>query len=57
MPPLQPELPELMIIARKLGVHVSALAPFLDTLPAPFSWRLETPYVQRLLHPRAVVTR
>ncbi|KAI0753222.1 hypothetical protein C8Q80DRAFT_500959 [Daedaleopsis nitida] len=42
MPPLRPQLPAELVISRKLGGHVSALRPFLDSLPAPFSWRMET---------------
>ncbi|CAL1709540.1 unnamed protein product [Somion occarium] len=43
MYPFRPALPGLFIIAHKLSPHVSALRPFLDSLPQPFSWRLETP--------------
>ncbi|KAI0357870.1 hypothetical protein OH77DRAFT_1422004 [Trametes cingulata] len=42
VPPLRPALPSLLLIARKLSVHVDALRPFLDSLPKPFTWRLET---------------
>ncbi|KAI0693695.1 hypothetical protein C8T65DRAFT_63286 [Cerioporus squamosus] len=42
IPPLRPQLPEVLMIARKLQVHVPALKPFLDSLPRPFTWRLET---------------
>ncbi|KAI0694104.1 hypothetical protein BC835DRAFT_1030797 [Cytidiella melzeri] len=43
MPPIRQSLPQLLIIAIKLSPHVDALRPFLDSLPAPFSWRVETP--------------
>ncbi|KAI0826083.1 hypothetical protein BC629DRAFT_47313 [Irpex lacteus] len=43
MPPLRPCLPGLLLIALKLSPHVDSLRPFLDSLPAPFSWRVETP--------------
>ncbi|TBU41481.1 hypothetical protein BD309DRAFT_965177 [Dichomitus squalens] len=43
IPPLRPELPEFLLVARKLGQHLPTLRPFLDSLPAPFTWRLETP--------------
>ncbi|KAI0363201.1 hypothetical protein BV20DRAFT_1031704 [Pilatotrama ljubarskyi] len=42
VPPLRPALPSFLLIARKLSVHVEALRPFLDILPKPFTWRLET---------------
>lgn len=43
LPPNRPCAPSLLVIAYKLSPHVDALRPFLDSLPAPFSWRLETP--------------
>ncbi|KAI0340343.1 hypothetical protein BDW22DRAFT_1360285 [Trametopsis cervina] len=43
LPPSRQSIPELLIIALKLSPHVDALRPFLDSLPAPFMWRVETP--------------
>ncbi|KAI0088310.1 hypothetical protein BDY19DRAFT_891241 [Irpex rosettiformis] len=43
IPPNRPLLPELFLIALKLSPHVDSLRPFLDSLPAPFTWRVETP--------------
>ncbi|THH29493.1 hypothetical protein EUX98_g4696 [Antrodiella citrinella] len=43
MPPFSKSLPGLLLIALKLEPHVTTLRPFLDSLPAPFTWRLETP--------------
>ncbi|KAI0080448.1 hypothetical protein K474DRAFT_1615593 [Panus rudis PR-1116 ss-1] len=43
LPPLQPALPELFLISIKLQPHADALRPFLDSLPKPFKWRVETP--------------
>ncbi|KAH9918843.1 uncharacterized protein B0H18DRAFT_882487 [Fomitopsis serialis] len=42
LPPNLPCAPSLRVIAYKLSPHVDALRPFLDSLPAPFSWRSET---------------
>ncbi|KAH9831777.1 uncharacterized protein C8Q71DRAFT_780277 [Rhodofomes roseus] len=42
LPPNSPCAPNLLLIAQKLSAHVGALRPFLDSLPAPFGWRLET---------------
>ncbi|TFK82260.1 hypothetical protein K466DRAFT_530642 [Polyporus arcularius HHB13444] len=42
IPPFRPQLPEVLMVARKLQAHTAALKPFLDSLPRPFTWRLET---------------
>ncbi|KAJ3557616.1 hypothetical protein NM688_g1378 [Phlebia brevispora] len=42
LPPFKAGLPSLLIITLKLQPHIDALRPFLDALPAPFRWRLET---------------
>ena len=38
-----PGLPRFLRITVKLAHHQSALRPFLDSLPAPFEWGMETP--------------
>ncbi|KAF5387082.1 hypothetical protein D9615_001803 [Tricholomella constricta] len=43
LPPLMPELPWFLLLSTKFKDHIDELAPFLDSLPAPFHWRLETP--------------
>ncbi|PSR75757.1 hypothetical protein PHLCEN_2v8874 [Hermanssonia centrifuga] len=43
LPPLRQSLPSQLIIALKLSPHIDTLRPFLNSLPAPFEWRLETP--------------
>ncbi|PPR04978.1 hypothetical protein CVT24_010436 [Panaeolus cyanescens] len=40
--PLKPALPWFLLISIKFSQHVDALRPFLDSLPKPFHWRLET---------------
>lgn len=40
--PLKPGLPSHLLISVKLTPHIAAIKPFLDSLPAPFRWRLET---------------
>ncbi|GLB35307.1 hypothetical protein LshimejAT787_0208720 [Lyophyllum shimeji] len=42
LPPLKPELPWFLLISIKFKQHLPDLKPFLDSLPAPFHWRLET---------------
>ncbi|PIL29300.1 transporter [Ganoderma sinense ZZ0214-1] len=42
IPPLRPQLPEFLLVARKLQQHLPVLKPFLDSFPAPFTWRIET---------------
>ncbi|RDB23978.1 hypothetical protein Hypma_008832 [Hypsizygus marmoreus] len=42
LPPLKPALPWLLLLSIKFEPHISDLKPFLDSLPAPFHWRLET---------------
>ncbi|KAF8061481.1 hypothetical protein FPV67DRAFT_281733 [Lyophyllum atratum] len=42
LPPLRPELPWFLLISIKFKQHIPDLKPFLDSLPAPFHWRLET---------------
>ncbi|KAI0088702.1 hypothetical protein BDY19DRAFT_890733 [Irpex rosettiformis] len=43
MPGLSPGLPRLLQITIKLSHHRDVIAPFLDSLPAPFEWLIETP--------------
>ncbi|EAU88152.1 hypothetical protein CC1G_03824 [Coprinopsis cinerea okayama7 len=40
--PSKPALPELLIISSRLAQQAEGLRPFLDSLPKPFRWRLET---------------
>ncbi|CAA7267660.1 unnamed protein product [Cyclocybe aegerita] len=40
--PLKPCLPWFLLISIKLAPYVPVLKPFLDSLPAPFHWRVET---------------
>lgn len=40
--PLKPGLPSHLLVSVKLTPHIAAIKPFLDSLPAPFHWRLET---------------
>jgi len=40
--PLKPGLPSHLIVSIKFTPHIAAIKPFLDSLPAPFRWRLET---------------
>ncbi|KAG6828672.1 hypothetical protein H0H92_007087 [Tricholoma furcatifolium] len=42
LPPLKPELPWFFMLSIKFAQHVADLKPFLDTLPKPFHWHLET---------------
>ena len=42
LPPLKPCLPWFLLISIRLQQHLPTLKPFLDSLPAPFHWRLET---------------
>jgi len=42
LPPLKPELPWFLLISIKFKQHLPDLKPFLDSLPTPFHWRLET---------------
>lgn len=39
---MKPCLPSALLISLKLRAHIPNLKPFLDSLPAPFTWRLET---------------
>ncbi|KAG6909441.1 hypothetical protein DXG01_000426 [Tephrocybe rancida] len=40
--PIKPELPWRLMLSIKFTQHVPHLKPFLDSLPKPFHWRLET---------------
>lgn len=42
IPPLKPCLPWFLLISIRLQQHLPTLKPFLDSLPSPFHWRLET---------------
>lgn len=42
IPPLKPCLPRFLLISIRLQQHLPTLKPFLDSLPAPFHWRVET---------------
>lgn len=48
--PLKPCLPWFLMIAIKLSPHANALKPFLDSLPAPFHWKIETPEEAQAVH-------
>ncbi|KAI0065791.1 hypothetical protein BV25DRAFT_1836074 [Artomyces pyxidatus] len=41
--PFLPALPNFLLLSIKLQPHIATLAPFLDTLPAPFAWKVESP--------------
>lgn len=45
MPGLFAALPRFLHITVKLSPHAEALRPFLDSLPAPFEWEIETPEI------------
>ncbi|KAF9533411.1 hypothetical protein CPB83DRAFT_782965 [Crepidotus variabilis] len=40
--PLKPKLPWFFLLSIKLAGHAESLRPFLDSLPKPFHWRVET---------------
>ncbi|KAI0088802.1 hypothetical protein BDY19DRAFT_946046 [Irpex rosettiformis] len=42
-------IPRFLQITAKLSQHREALAGFLDTLPAPFEWAIETPQLASLI--------
>ena len=37
---MEPCLPNLLVLSNRLKDHEAALRPFLDSLPAPFEWRM-----------------
>ncbi|KAH9915214.1 uncharacterized protein B0H18DRAFT_1042181 [Fomitopsis serialis] len=41
VPPKTPSIPHELWIGRDLSPHIDALLPFLDSLPSPFTWRLQ----------------
>ncbi|KAI0065797.1 hypothetical protein BV25DRAFT_1821484 [Artomyces pyxidatus] len=41
-------LPEVLLLPLKLRPHEPTLRPFLDSLPAPFKWHIETPATAEL---------
>ncbi|TFY57947.1 hypothetical protein EVJ58_g6717 [Rhodofomes roseus] len=41
--PKTPSLPNVLWFHRDLSRHIDAFCPFLETLPAPFSWRVQPP--------------
>ncbi|TFY61675.1 hypothetical protein EVJ58_g4370 [Rhodofomes roseus] len=43
LPPKTPAIPNVLWLHRNLRPHVDALCPFLDSLPVPFSWRMQQP--------------
>ncbi|KAH9831784.1 uncharacterized protein C8Q71DRAFT_714832 [Rhodofomes roseus] len=43
LPPKTPAIPNVLWLHRDLSPHVDALCPFLDSLPVPFSWRMQQP--------------
>lgn len=54
-PPLQPKcLPEYLFIPIALEPSLSALLPFLDTLPGPFQYMVETPQLAQSLNKVAI---
>ncbi|KII85079.1 hypothetical protein PLICRDRAFT_330928 [Plicaturopsis crispa FD-325 SS-3] len=42
LPPFKPCLPWFLMVSIKFKPHVPNIRPFLDSLPPPFHWRLET---------------
>ncbi|KAJ8515517.1 hypothetical protein ONZ45_g7062 [Pleurotus djamor] len=42
LPPLKPALPWFLLLSSRLKLHAEYLKPFLDSLPKPFHWRIET---------------
>jgi len=48
--PLKPSLPSHLLISVKFTPHMAAIKPFLDSLPAPFHWRLETRQEAEAVH-------
>ncbi|KAF8892650.1 hypothetical protein BD779DRAFT_1670316 [Infundibulicybe gibba] len=48
--PLKPALPWFLLVSIKFQQHLPTLRPFLDSLPAPFHWRLETREEANELH-------
>ncbi|TFY71397.1 hypothetical protein EVG20_g1601 [Dentipellis fragilis] len=49
IPPFRPALPTAFHLRRRLEPHMSVLRPFLDSLPAPFAYQLETPEMEEVL--------
>jgi hypothetical protein len=49
-PGLLPALPRFLQISMKFAAHREALQPFLDSLPAPFSWDIETPEIAQTVN-------
>ncbi|KDR80072.1 hypothetical protein GALMADRAFT_242301 [Galerina marginata CBS 339.88] len=45
-PPLEPYIPNLLLISAKLKQHERALRPFLDSIPEPFEWHMVSPSVE-----------
>ncbi|KAI0065790.1 hypothetical protein BV25DRAFT_1836073 [Artomyces pyxidatus] len=41
-PPLKAELPSYLLLSIKFAPHMEVLTPFLASLPAPFTWELES---------------
>ncbi|KAI0039724.1 hypothetical protein FA95DRAFT_991445 [Auriscalpium vulgare] len=41
--PQQPALPALMLFSNQFSLHMSAVEPFLNSLPAPFKWKIDGP--------------
>ncbi|KAA1475758.1 hypothetical protein DENSPDRAFT_932582 [Dentipellis sp. KUC8613] len=48
-PPFKPGLPMGFLLRRHLEPHMTVLRPFLDSLPAPFAYQLETPEMEEVL--------
>ncbi|KAG7094259.1 hypothetical protein E1B28_007863 [Marasmius oreades] len=42
LPPFKPALPSELLLDNKLHVHIDALRPFLDSLPKPLHWSVES---------------
>ena len=40
--PCRPSLPNLLVVSRRLQLHITRARTFLDSLPEPFTWRFET---------------
>jgi tetratricopeptide (TPR) repeat protein len=48
--PLEPCLPWFLLVSIKLQQHAESIKPFLDSLPPPFHWRIETKQEAEGLH-------
>ncbi|KAI0066676.1 hypothetical protein BV25DRAFT_1416757 [Artomyces pyxidatus] len=47
-PPNRPCLPQLLFIGTALMPYIDVLQPFLDSIPTPFIWTLESPWLAEM---------